>query len=213
MLRLYLRWLRDALVFDDAIIASEQLFAEYGNLFALRPRVLSYNMIVWLHALVGDGWWVQRPVNVLLRLAVVAMLFIFYRQLLLGLRLSEATDKKSQQSLRWALFIGVAWYALNPTAVYAVAYLTQRSIVMATLFSVIALWAVLKALVSEQPRFWFAAILAYVAAMLSKEYALALPAVAVALIVLVRPSAKKMLVLGGIGLVLAAVAGRLLYAR
>ena len=211
---LYLPSLRDALVFDDALITSGQLFAEYGSLLALKPRMLSYGSIVWLHALVGDAWWVQRLANVVLHTAVVAMLYVFYRQLLLSLALPETTDEKSPPALRWAVFMGVAWYAFNPTAVYAVAYLTQRSIVMATLFSVIALWAVLKALASRQPLYWLAAAVAYVAAMLSKEYALALPAVAIAMIVLVRrPPAKLLLVMGSVGLVLAATAGWLLYVR
>ena len=214
VLGLYLPSLRAVLVFDDAIITSGQLFAEYGKFVALRPRALSYNSIVWLHTLVGDAWWVQRLVNVVLHLAVVAMLYVFYCQLLVTLALPESTDEKHQKSLRWALFIGVSWYALNPTVVYAVAYLTQRSIVMATLFSVIALWAVLKALTTQQRLYWVAAVLAYVAAMFSKEYALALPAVAVALIVLVRrPTAKNMFVFGCVGLVLASMAAWVLYAR
>ena len=67
---LYLPSLRDALVFDDALITSGQLFAEYGSLLALKPRMLSYGSIVWLHAVVGDAWWVQRLANVVLHTAV-----------------------------------------------------------------------------------------------------------------------------------------------
>ena len=218
---LYLPTLRDALVFDDAFITSGQLAAEYGSLSALKPRLLSYGTIVWVQALVGEAWWVQRLVNVLLHVAVVAMIYVFYAQLLTSLALTEPARESSRVSLRWrsgwGLFIGVAWFALNPTAVYAVAYLTQRSIVMATLFSVIALWAVLKALATRQIAYWLAATLAYIAAMLSKEYALALPAVAFAMIVVVRrPSAKPSVAAGVLVLVLAAVAAvaaGLLYAR
>ena len=110
--------------------------------------------------------------------------------------------------------IAVAWYAINPKAVYAVAYLTQRSIVMATLFGLIGMWAVLRALATHKRSLWVLATLAYVAAMLSKEYALALPAVAVALVVLVRrPTVRQVAALGGIGLLLATAATWLLYAR
>ena len=220
VLGLYLPSLPNALVFDDAIISSGQLFAEYGKLFALKPRVLSYNTIAWLHSLTGEAWWLQRLVNVLLHLGVVAMLYVFYGQLLVSLALSDVADKteevnaQSEQATRWALIIGVAWYAINPTAVYAVAYLTQRSIVMATLFSLVALWAVLRALATQKRRFWLLATVAYIAAMLSKEYALALPAIAVALVVMVRrPSPVQIAKLSGIGLVLATVATWLLYAR
>ncbi len=222
VLGLYLPSLPDVLVFDDAIIGGGQLFAEYGNPFALKPRALSYGTIVWVQKLAGDAWWLQRLINVLLHLAVVAMLYVFYRQLLRSLALSQsdaalsdaAIHGQSEPIARWSLTIAVAWYAINPTAVYAVVYLTQRSIVMATLFSLVALWAVLRALATQKRRFWVLATLAYVAAMLSKEYALALPAVAVALVVIARrPNARQLAVLGAIGLLLATLASWLLYAR
>ena len=211
---IYVPSLSNALVFDDAIISGGQLFAEYGSLFMLKPRVLSYSTIVWVNKLAGDAWWLQRLINVLLHLSVVAMLFIFYRRLLVSLALPESGGGERERTSSCALLIGVAWYAINPTAVYAVAYLTQRSIVMATLFSVIALWCVLRALDARSPALWLAAILAYVAAMLSKEYALALPAVVVALIVLVRrPSAKQLTVLSLLGLLFAGGASWLLFSR
>ena len=226
VLGVYLPSLSAVLVFDDAFIGGGQLFAEYGNPFALKPRALSYGTIVWIQKLAGDAWWVQRLINVLLHLAVVAMLYVFYRELLRSLADSPSgaalsnvavhgqSEPEPSQLARWSLTIAVAWYAINPTAVYAVAYLTQRSIVMATLFSLIALWAVLRALATHKRRLWALAALAYIAAMLSKEYALTLPAVAVALAVLVRrPTAKQVALLGGIGLVLASVATWLLYAR
>ena len=226
VLGVYLPSLSAVLVFDDAIIGGGQLFAEYGNPFALKPRALSYGTIVWIQQLAGDAWWLQRLINVLLHLAVVVMLYVFYRQLLLSLALSQsdaalsnaAIDGQSEpepsQMARWSLTIAVAWYAINPTAVYAVAYLTQRSIVMATLFSLIALWAVLRALATHKQSLWVLATLAYIAAMLSKEYALALPAVAVALVVLVRrPTVRQLAVLGAIGLLIATAAAGLLYAR
>ena len=213
----YLPSLSNALVFDDAIITSGQLYADYGAGFSLKPRVLSYSTIVWLQKTAGEAWWLQRLVNILLHLGVVAMLYVFYRQLLASMAPLQApseVDGRQRVPAQWALLIGVAWYALNPTAVYAVAYLTQRSIVMATLFSLISLWAVLRALATGRRFFWLIVILAYVAAMLSKEYALTLPAVAVALIVLVRrPPARQLAVVAAVGVVLAAVAARLLYSR
>ena len=220
---LYLPSLPNALVFDDAFITSGQLFAEYANPLVLKPRALSYGTIAWLHKFAGEAWWLQRLVNIFLHLAVVAMLYVFYRRLLMSLALpgssaqsdtADAANANSNLAARWALLIGVAWFAINPTAVYAVAYLTQRSIVMATLFSLISLWAVLRALATRRRIFWLLAVLAYVAAMLSKEYALALPAVAVALVVLVRrPPTRQLLALAAVGLVLATAAAWLLYAR
>ena len=209
---LYLPSLGNVLVFDDNILSGGQVFAEYWNPFALKPRSLSYSTFSWLHALAPDAWWLQRLLNIGVHALVVAMLWLFYSKLLASLQL--VPDEPGTKHTEWALLAGVAWFALNPTAVYAVAYLTQRSILMATLFSVLSLWAVLQALAVQRRRFWVLAVVAYVAAMMSKEYALALPLVALALIVIVkRPSRQQALKFGGIGLLLAAVAAYLLYRR
>ena len=41
-------------------------------------------------------------------------------------------------------FFGAAWFLVHPVSVYGVAYLAERSIVLATLFSLIALWFLLQ---------------------------------------------------------------------
>lgn len=209
---LYLPSLGNVLVFDDNILSGGQVFGEYWNPFALKPRSLSYSTFSWLHALAPDGWWLQRLVNVAVHAAVVAMLWAFYSKLLVSLQLLPVDN--DEPHAKWALLAGIAWFALNPSAVYAVAYLAQRSILMATFFSVLSLWAVLQALTTQRHRFWVLAVVAYVSAMMSKEYALALPVVAMALIVIVkRPSRQQMLKFGGLGLLLAAVAAYVLYQR
>ena len=212
MVVLYLPSLGNVLVFDDNILSGGQVFAEYWNPLALKPRSLSYSTFSWLHALAPDAWWLQRLVNIGVHAAVVGMLWAFYAKLLTSLHL--IADATRDAYTQWALLAAIAWYALNPTAVYAVAYLTQRSILMATFFSVLSLWAVLQAMATQRRGFWLLAIIAYVAAMLSKEYALALPMVAMALIVIVkRPSRQQLLKLASIGLLLAALAAYLLFRR
>jgi len=209
---LYLPSLGNVLVFDDNILSSGQVFAEYGNPFALKARSLSYSSFSWLHALAPEAWWLQRLVNVGVHVAVVAMLWAFYSKLLVSLQLSA--DDAAQSPTEWALLAGIAWFALNPTAVYGVAYLAQRSILLATFFSVLSLWAVLQAMALQRRGFWALAVVAYIAAMFSKEYALALPVVAMALIVIVkRPSRQHALKFGGIGVLLAAAAAYALYRR
>ena len=209
---LYLPSLGNALVVEDSILRGGQVFAEYWNPFALKPRSLSYSTFSWLQAAAPEAWWLQRLVNIGVHAAVVGMLWAFYSKLLATLQLptNEADDKHA----KWALLAGIAWFALNPTAVYAVAYLTQRSILMATFFSVLSLWAVLQAMAVQRRRFWLLAVVTYIAAMMSKEYALALPVVAMALIVIVkRPSRRQVIRFGGMGVLLAAVAVFLWYQR
>ena len=210
---LYMPSLGNVLVFDDNILSGGQVFAEHWNPLALKPRSLSYSTFSWLHALAPDAWWLQRLVNIGVHAAVVGMLWAFYSKLLVSLQLSSNdTDPSGSTRAKWALLAGIAWFALNPTAVYAVAYLAQRSILMATFFSVLSLWAVLHAL--QRRGFWLLAVVAYIAAMMSKEYALALPVVAMALIVIVkRPSRQQVIKFGGIGVLLATVAAYLLYRR
>jgi protein O-mannosyl-transferase len=209
---LYLPSLGNVLVFDDNILTSGQVFAEYGNPFALKARSLSYSSFSWLQAVAPNAWWLQRLVNIGVHMAVVALLWAFYSKLLVSLQ--PSSDDAAQRHTEWALLAGIAWFALNPTAVYGVAYLAQRSILLATFFSVLSLWAVLQAMASQRHGFWLLAVVAYVAAMFSKEYALALPVVAMALILIVkRPSRQQVLKFGGIGVALAAAAVYLLYLR
>ena len=216
---LYLPSLANVLVFDDNILVNGTVFAVYWNPLALKPRSLSYSSFSWLHWLAPEAWWLQRLVNIVLHTAVVFMLYVFYSKLLSSLQLLPQTTSappvgSEVRATAWALLAGIAWFALNPTAVYAVAYLTQRTILMATLFSLISLWAVLQALASGRRYFWLLAVAAYLAAMLSKEYALALPMLAIALIIMVkRPTRQQMLKLGALGAVPVALAAYVLYQR
>lgn len=215
---LYLPSLGNTLLFDDYLLSGGQIFAEYWNPVALKPRSLSYSTFSWLNAVAPGAWWLQRLVNVVLHAAVVGMLWAFYSSLLTALQLrpvGQVPDAlNTSTGEKWALFAGVAWFALNPTAVYAVAYLTQRSILMSTLFTLVCLWSVLRALTSGRRRFWGLSVIAYVAALMSKEYALAVPLVAIALIVIVkRPSRQQLVKVGAVGALLAAVVAYLLYRR
>ena len=77
----------------------------------------------------------------------------------------------------------------RPVAVYAVAYLIQRSILGATLFVVLACLSFSKALLNGRAVWYLAALVSYVVAMLCKEHALMAPLLAVPLYVfLCRPT-------------------------
>lgn len=180
--------LNNALVFDDMRLEDGTIFGRYGSLLAFRQRLLSYGSFVWLHELLGLGWKGQRVVNLLLHLGTAAALWAFTRALLNP----DVFDEEQRQSphfvpsLQAAVLVGVAVFALNPVAVYAVAYLVQRSIVMATLFGVLACWAWVRGLQSGRWPWFAGALLAYVAAVLSKEHAAVFAAFAVPLYIQVR---------------------------
>lgn len=209
----YLPGLRNTPVFDDRLLTSGDLAAQYGSLAALKPRLLSYGSFVWLQELFGDGWWKQRLVNLFIHVGVVAALWGFYRQVLAAIEPPVDADGKPAppyvQSPALVLAIGV--FALNPVAVYAVAYLVQRSILMATLFVVLALWAFARGLATGKKWLFPAALACYVLAVLAKEHALMAPLAAVPVyIVVARPSARRLALLGGVGALLVAAVGALL---
>jgi hypothetical protein len=85
--------------------------------------MLAYGSFTWVRDLFGDGWWKQRAVNLAIHAGTVGVLWAFWREIL---RHVEPTPGEYQRSP--ALGIAVGLFALNPVAVYAVAYLVQRSI-------------------------------------------------------------------------------------
>ena len=216
LLVIYLPGLSNPPVFDDRLLSSGDLFEQYGKLFELQPRLLSYGSFVWWQELFGQGWWKQRLLNLLIHLGVVFALWGFYRQLA-GVVVPPANDEGApgqpyRESPALGLAIGV--FALNPVAVYAVAYLIQRSILMATLFVVLALWAFAHGLASAQRRWYLWSVICYLLAVMSKEHAIMAPLAAVPVYILVaRPSPQRLFALALGGGVLVAGMGALLAMR
>lgn len=198
----YLTGLHNQLLFDDLRLSDGTVFGAYGGLLPLKPRLLSYGSFVWVDALFGSGWWKQRLVNLLMHLGTVAALYGLLRALLGLVRFpAELQDRPDfERSRNAALAIGVALFALHPVAVYAVAYLTQRSIVLATLFSVLACWLFVRGLLSGRVVWHGLALLAYLIALLCKEYAVMTVALALPLYVYVRGVDRRRAVLLAVGL-------------
>ena len=142
VLAIYLPGWNHELLFDDLRLTDGAIFGNYGSLLTFKQRMLSYGSFIWVDLLAGPGWWKQRLVNVGLHLATVAALYALVRELLERTRFPEEFESQPHfgMSRQAAVQVGVALFAVNPMAVYAVAYLVQRSIVMATLFSVLACW-------------------------------------------------------------------------
>jgi hypothetical protein len=110
---------------------------------------------------------------------------------LFGITLADgdAPDGVSSE-LSWFALFGALLFALHPVAVYGVAYLIQRSTLMATLFMLLMLLAYLQGLLRGSWRWMLLAALCYFFAVYSKEHSIAAPGVALAMTLLVRrPSA------------------------
>src|SRR5438128_7638498 len=175
--------------------------------------MLSYGSFVWLRELLGDEWWKQRVVNLAIHFGVIVSLWALYREILRHIEPpSEGASGPLHQSP--ALGFGIAFFALNPAAVYAVAYLIQRSILMATLFSVLALWLFARGLARKQSLHHVLALACYALAVLSKEYAILVPLAAMPVYILIaRPNSKRLLVSTVEVALLAAGMGVLLFQR
>lgn len=173
--------LRNPLVFDDLVLGDPETLRAYAEVFRPRLRWLSQLSFGWMHVVAGAGWFWQRLLSVLLHAATAAALFGFLARLF--------AEVLEDENARWFAFYAAALFLLHPVSVYGAAYLIERSIVMATLFSLLSLRCVLEGWLRRSMRWFLAAAAAYVLAVLSKEHAVALPGVAAALVLLVRRKA------------------------
>ena len=213
---IYLPGLGNFPVFDDAYLAEGTLRDDYASLRELRTRMLSYGSFVWLQAIFGEGWWKQRLVNLGIHIGVAAALWVLYREILRHIATAPGEDAARAAGYRDspALGFAIGFFALNPVAVYAVAYLIQRSILLATLFVVAGLWAFARGLATRRPALFVLALASYALAVMSKEHAILAPLAAVPVYILVaRPDAKRLAFLSGAGVLLVAIAGALLALR
>jgi hypothetical protein len=216
VLLIYLIGLDNALVFDDGYL-TDGLFRDYGVVFAVRPRMLSYGSFIWLQSLWGEGWWKQRLVNLAIHVGVVLAMWALYREILRAIAApAPAAGEEAQAPYDRSLALGIAvgFFALNPVAVYAVAYLVQRSILLATFFVVLGLWFFARAIARRKWPLYLAALACYVLAVASKEHAILAPIAALPVYVVVgRPRPRQLLAAVAAGVLLVALAAGLLAYR
>jgi tetratricopeptide (TPR) repeat protein len=205
---------RYPLVFDDGQVLNPATLEQVAQ-FCSRAggRCLSIASFWLTHLAAGlDPFWFRLG-NVLLHGFTVLACFLFLDGLFAAVRRAAGTATGDPGKDRLLAFCGAALFAAHPVTVYAVTYLGQRSTVLATLFSLLALAAFVRALEAGKPRWLWLALLLYGAALMSKEHAIMLPAVAAAIAVLLgrRPPGSR--AAHAVVLALAAVAGALIAYR
>lgn len=188
LLLLYSPGLNYPLVFDDAkasVLDPDKMATMLEGGFIGFARFLSNGSFLWTFQWAGWLLPLMRLQNLLLHCANVVLLY-FLLQSLFGAVLGSAGNASRH---RWWAAVGALWFGCNPAAVYATAYLIERSMLMATGFSLLALSCTLRALQSEsrRGRWTLAAAIGYVLALLSKEHAVLLPLVMIAIAALVSP--------------------------
>lgn len=196
VLTIYGLGLHNSLVFDDGRLTDGTIFGRYGSLIEPKVRMLSYGSFVWLQSLFGESMAVQRAFNIVLHLATCYAIWLLVTALFKHTEFSDEARSQPgfETNTRIAIFAAVALFAVHPVGVYAVGYLVQRSMVMMTLFAALACWAYIRALSGAGLQWAALAVVFLLCALMSKEHAVVLPALALPLYVFVkRPSWKKLL--------------------
>jgi len=202
-------------VFDDAFYTEGALKARFSGPY-LWTRLVSYGTFMWIDSLFGEAIWKQRIANLAIHLGVVVALWVFYREVLRSITAPAPEPGEAAQPYHQSHGLGIAigYFALNPVAVYAVAYLIQRTILMATLFVVLGLWLFARGLRTRQGWLHGLAVLCYVLAVASKEHAVLAPLCALPVYVIVaRPARKRLATVGVFTAILVAIAGLILKQR
>ncbi|MBI5660401.1 MAG: hypothetical protein HZC43_12855 [Nitrosomonadales bacterium] len=175
-------FLFNPLVFDDT-----NLFApgsddvnRLGAFSPLQIRWLPYATMAWtVGAADGNLFWLRLEALMLHASVGLALFFLLLRLYQL-VPISGCGGKEARQ----LAFCSASLFVLHPVAVYGAGYLIQRTIVMAALFSLLALLAYMRGLTGNRGAWLWASVLFYGLAVLSKEHAIMLPAVMLALTVL-----------------------------
>lgn len=191
-LMMYAGSLSAPLVFDDGTFFDEPALIERFRhaYFSLDLRWISYASFSWMLDRFGlDMFWL-RLVNVLLHAANAIALFFLLRRLF---QVTLCGDDTIPPALSWLAFFGALLFTLHPVAVYGVAYLIQRSTLMATGFMLLMLLTYLEGILRENWRWMLLAALCYFAAVFSKEHSIAAPGVALALTPLVKKPSLALL--------------------
>ena len=173
---IYAQFIVNPAVFDDlGIFGNLGIFDLAQSSTFLSTRSLPYFLIGFFHVLSDGNLIWNRWFNIaLFALSVVALYFFLLRSM------ARAPDSQTIE-LRWAILCTCLWFALNPVAVYAVAYLIQRTILMAALFSIVAATLYLRAQQQDRNPDILSAALFTSLAMICKEHAVLLPVAILAL--------------------------------
>lgn len=176
---LYGPFIDNPLVFDDKpLFATDSMLANALVPSLLDSRWVTHTTLAWTRTLFGAGIVPFRVGNLLLHAATAVVLFIFLRDLFRHARIDT--------SYTWLAFSGALLFALHPVTVYGVAYLVQRSILLATLFCLLMWYAYLEGLARQKQSLLIISAAFYYFAVFSKELSVMAPAVALALTLLLR---------------------------
>ena len=187
---LYWPFLGNPRVFDDWVFFSGYLFSYYAtHPFGLELRLPPYFSLAITEVLVG-GMRAHRIVSLALHAACALALYKLIYDLLRVVTQPNAPEPMQRERAAVWAFVGAAAFAIHPVAVYGAGYLVQRTIVFATLFSLLSIVLFVRGLAQSRHADALSAALMYSIAVLSKEHSILLPAAAVLAVFLARPERR-----------------------
>ena len=182
----YVPFLNNPLVFDD-VPFFDGVIDHYANtLFHFDLRWFPYTTLGVTWVFFGETPPVFRVQNLLLHGVNVLLLLLVLR---MWIKLF-ITDVSKENIANWGAWLGALIFACHPLAVYGVGYLIQRSILMATMFTLVMQLAYLRGLLEGDKRYMALAVIAYFLALFSKEHSLMAPAILLPLTLAIQAQNK-----------------------
>jgi len=182
---LYWPFLGNPRVFDDWVFFSGENFAYYAtHPFGLEPRLPAYFSLAITEVEIG-GMVAHRIVSLAFHVACALALYKLIYDLLRATAPADRPGSASGANATAWPFIGATFFAIHPVAVYGAGYLVQRTIVFATLFSILSVVLFVRGLVRGRHADAVSAALMYSVAVFSKEHSILLPGAAVLAVLLV----------------------------
>lgn len=192
---LYVPFLGNPLAFDDLPFFSGAGFAHYATTpFGLGLRLLPYFTLAFPQVMWGqfpplNHAEIHRIFSLGFHIAVLLTLYKLIYDLLLaagaGSRAKSAPE--ARLNAHALAFLGVAAFAIHPAAVYGAGYLVQRTILLATLFSLLSVIYFVRGFARDNHTDALTAAVFYALAVFSKEHSVLLPAA----VVMVTPLVAK----------------------
>jgi hypothetical protein len=191
---LYGLFLGNPLIFDDLTFfmldeEGSQPISRY-QITILELRSLPYASLAWTQEWFGDDLIAFRMGNVLLHVGTVLALFLFSVTLL---SIGGSGYQASNFNFPLASFFSALLFGLSPVATYAAGYLVQRTILMATLFCLLAMLTYVHGSIRQKSAWLWMSVPFYYLAVFAKEHAIMLPSVLLALTVLLHEDWREKL--------------------
>lgn len=183
---IYLPFLGNQLVFDDTGFFANPISYYTDTNFDFALRWFPYTSLGVTWVFFGTEPTIFRVQNLLLHgMNVLLMLLV------LRLWISIFVEETARQKIaNWGAWLGAVVFACHPLSAYGTGYLVERTILMATLFTLVLHLTYFRALIDGNKRYAALAVAAYLLAVFSKEHSVMAPAILLLLTWVLRDRIK-----------------------